>query len=47
MKNFYDDYFDEQEDEIFDADKITDCEDEENYPSMEEYNRIHKQKYNY
>lgn len=50
MKNFYDydDFFEEQEDDdVFDADKISDSDYEENYPTMEEYNRIHKQKYNY
>ena len=50
VKNFYDydDFFEEQEDDdVFDADKISDSDYEENYPTMEEYNRIHKQKYNY
>lgn len=48
MKNFYDNYFEEyDEEENFDIDRISDSEEEENYPTMEEYNRIHKQKYNY
>lgn len=42
----YYDYFDELEDDgIFAEDENYDPDSEENYPTAEEYNRIHKQKY--
>ncbi len=48
MKQNYFDRFDElPDDEIFDEDRTFDYESEENYPTAEEYNRIHKQKYDY
>ena len=49
MKDFYYDYFEneENEEDFFDEDKSDDFQNEENYPSAEEYNRIRKQKYNY
>ncbi len=42
----YFDYFDElEDDEIFAEEESYDSDSEENYPTAEEYNRIHKQKY--
>ena len=46
MNSNYFGFFDELEDDgIFDEDASYDAESEENYPTAEEYNRIHKQKY--
>ena len=41
---FYDDFEETEEDEFYNED---DFGDEEFYPTAEEYNRIHKQKYDY
>lgn len=46
MKNSYFDFFEELEDDkLFSEENYYDDDLEENYPSAEEYNRIHKQKY--
>ena len=46
MKKSYFDYYPElEDDEIFSEENYYDEDSEENYPSAEEYNRIHKQKY--
>lgn len=48
MMDFYKEPFDELEDDnIFSEDDIADPDDETAYPTAEEYNRIHKQKYDY
>ncbi|MBQ7957570.1 MAG: hypothetical protein IJ279_05980 [Clostridia bacterium] len=48
MNDFYYDFYNEQDDELFsDEEKHFEIEDEESYPTSEEYNRIRKQKYNY
>lgn len=48
MKEFYKDHFEEiEDDKLFGEDDMSDFDDEANYPTAEEYNRIHKQKYDY
>ncbi len=48
MSELFYDYFEEIEDEeLFEENDFLNSEDDENYPTAEEYNRIHKQKYDY
>ena len=47
MSENYFDYFEDEDENFADQEKHFEFEDDEYYPSTEEYNRIHKQKYNY
>ncbi len=48
MEKDYYDYYDEiEEDDLFDENKSENFEDEDNYPTAEEYNRIFKQRHDY
>ncbi len=44
-KSYFNSFDELEDDEIFSEDEDYDYESEENYPTAEEYNRIHKQKY--
>lgn len=45
--NFFDSFDEIEDDEIFLDENSDDFDDEENYPTAEEYNRIKKQNYGY